>query len=104
MADVGLNRYDILSRIIKNMISYLDTPFDLGQTLYISDLYNVINDTIGVVDVVNVKLNNLSSGDYSNIVFDIDRHISADGRYIRVPENYVLELRYPFQDIKGTIR
>tara|TARA_R110002012_G_scaffold83224_2_gene209610 strand:+ start:578 stop:2377 length:1800 start_codon:yes stop_codon:yes gene_type:complete len=104
VADFGLNRFDVLNRIIRNMISYLDSPFDLGQTLYISDFYNVINDTIGVVDVVDVKLDNLTSGDYSNTVFDIDQYISADGRYVRVPEDCVLELRYPFQDIKGTIR
>lgn len=104
VADVGLNRYDVFNRIMRNMISYLDTPYDLGQTLYISDLYNVINDTVGIVDVVNIKLDNLTGGEYSYTVFDFDKRISADGRYVNVPENYILELRYPFQDIKGTIR
>jgi len=104
VGDIGVNRFDLLNRIIRNMLSYLDTPFDLGQTLFISDFYNVINDTQGVVDVVNVKLDNITGGIYSNQVFDFDRQISVDGRYVSVPEDCVLELRYPLQNIIGTIR
>jgi hypothetical protein len=29
--------------------------------------------------------------------------LSANGRYIEVPENVALEIRYPNEDIKGTI-
>ena len=79
-------------------------PYDLGEPLYITDIYNVINDTPGVVDVVSVKISNKSGGDYSEAAYSIDDNLSPDGRMLVTPEDAVIELKYPNKDIKGTIR
>ena len=104
VSDIGVNKFDLLNRCILNLSEKFSRPYDLGEPLYITDIYNVINDTPGVVDVVSVKIQNLSGGNYSDSVYSIDSNLSPDGRMLRTPEDAVIELRYPNKDIKGTIR
>jgi hypothetical protein len=55
------------------------------------------------VDVVGVKIVPKVGGTYSDLNFDIDRYTSSDKRYINVPVNVVMELKFPNVDIKGTV-
>ena len=104
VADLGVNKFDLLNSCVTNLEEKFSRPYDLGEPLYITDIYNVINDTPGVVEVVSVKIKNLSGGNYKDSVFGIDQHLSPDGRMLIVPEDAAIELRYPNKNIKGTIR
>jgi len=104
VSDLGSNKYDVFNRIIVRMQEFLTNPYDMGEPLMITRLYDVINDTPGVVDVVSVKIKNLSGNPYSSIVLNIDEHISADGRFIDVPEDTIMEMKFPLKDIRGTVR
>jgi len=57
-----------------------------------------------VVDTVSVKLFQKEGGDYSPTQFDLDAQISADGRYVSVPQNVIMEIKYPSADIKGSVK
>ena len=76
---------------------------DLGEPLYYNDIFKIIKDVKGVVDVVKVKVYNKYGGLYSNLYYDMDKYQSADGRYLNVPDNVVLELKFPSTDIKGVV-
>ena len=104
VADVGVNKYDLLNICISNLSNKFSRPYDLGEPLYITDIYNIINDTPGIVDVVNVKIKNMSGGGYSESIYGINDNLSPDGRMLITPEDAVIELKYPNKDIKGTIR
>ena len=104
VSDFGVNKVEVFNNIIANLTSFFFNPLDMGQTLYVTDIYEVINETAGVVDVANVRIKNVIGGQYAGTVFDIDEYISPDGRYIRVPNNYILEMKFPTQDIRGTVR
>jgi hypothetical protein len=104
VSDTGTNKYDIFNGIVRQLRQFMINPYDMGEPLAITRIYDVINDTPGVVDVVSVKIRNLSGSPYSNVVFNIDAHISPDGRFIDIPENVLVELKYPLRDIKGTVR
>ena len=104
VSDIGVNKYDLLNNCIISLTNKFSRPYDLGEPLYITDIYNVINDTPGVVDVVSVKINNKSGGNYSESAYSINDNLSPDGRMLVTPEDAVIELRYPNKDIKGTIR
>jgi hypothetical protein len=58
----------------------------------------------GISDTVSVKVVQKKGQLYSDIRFDIKEQTSADGRYISVPENLILEIKYPKLDIKGTVK
>ena len=83
---------------------YFKDTLYIGEPLYLTKIYNILNNVPGVFDVKNVKATNKRGGLYSNTVLEIDELLSKDGTYIKVPKNVILELRYPNVDIKGVIR
>jgi hypothetical protein len=50
-----------------------------------------------------VEIINKIGTNYSTIGYAIEPHMSADGRYLVIPQNAVVEIKYPFLDIKGTV-
>jgi hypothetical protein len=76
---------------------------DIGQPIYISKIYDILNSLDEIVDVTDVKITNESGGLYSDQVLNLKQYMSADGRILYAPENTVYELKYPDLDIKGTI-
>ena len=56
-----------------------------------------------VVSVKKVKIVNKQGTNYSSTRFDIRANTGADGSYVKVPENVVVEIKYPSLDIKGTV-
>ena len=77
---------------------------DIGQPIYITKIYDILNNLEEIVDVTNVEIKNLSGGRYSDEVLNLKQYISADGRILYAPENVVYELKYSNLDIEGTIR
>ena len=75
----------------------------MGTPFYISEIYQVLNDITEVVDTKNVKIVNKFGAGYSDSSYEIESNISADGRFIFVPEDTVLEIRYPNVDIIGVV-
>ena len=71
---------------------------------YISEIYRVLNDIPEVVDAQTVKIIQKTGSNYSSYNFDIDAATTADGRFIIVPENIVLEFKYPDVDIVGAVK
>jgi len=82
--------------------NYKDQSF-FGEPLYISDIYRLLNDIPGVLDAKDVKIVARAGSAYSSSTFNIENNVSADGRYVKVPENMILELRYPNVDIVGVV-
>ena len=76
----------------------------IGEPFYISDIYTKLNRINGVVDVVDVELIQKYGSAYSPHTFNIEDNMSPDGRYLIVPKNVVLEVKYPDQDIRGAIK
>lgn len=77
---------------------------EIGEPLSISKIYKVLNRTPGVVDAVDVKIEKKSGGNYSDTSFSIRRNLSPDGRFLWVPKDVILELKYLARDIKGVTR
>jgi hypothetical protein len=42
-------------------------------------------------------------GRYSDLGFNIRENMSPDGRYFIVPEDVIVEIKFPLQDINGVI-
>lgn len=96
-------KYDILSDAVNQIKEDLSLLPDFGETFYITNIYNSLKKVEGLIDVVNVTIEPKVGGAYSDVNFDIKSNTSPDGRYISVPKNVVMELKFPINDIKGTI-
>lgn len=77
---------------------------DIAEPLYISKIYTMLNRIRGVLDVKSVKIYPTIGANYSDTTFDFDDQKSDDATHIVVPENVVLEMRYPSADIRGTVK
>ena len=77
---------------------------DIGQPIYITKIYDRLNNLEEIVDVTSVEIDIKNGGRYSDEVVNIDQYTSADGRILYAPENVVYELKYPNLDIKGTVK
>ena len=104
LADPEFNKYQVLSNAQKAVAATFAEPLYMGETLYVTDIYNILNkDVPGIIDVKKVSIVSRSSGAYSGTSFDFNLQLSADGRFLMVPDNVCMELKYPDADIKGTI-
>jgi len=103
IADEEINRFQLLSdciQVVKDL--FLVTPF-IGEPFYITDIYSALNGVDGVVDTKRVEITKKTGSSYSSTKFDLKEALSADGRYLSVPLNVALELKFPDTDIKGAI-
>jgi hypothetical protein len=98
------DKVEALSAAITEIESMFEQKLDIGQPVYISKIYDVLNNLDEIVDVTDVKITNESGGLYSDQALNLDQYISADGRILYAPQNTVYEIKYPNLDIKGTIR
>jgi hypothetical protein len=96
-------KYDTLQRCQAALQKLYERKLEIGEKFYISDIYTKLNRVEGVVDVSKVSVFQKTGGRYSDIRFDLEKSMSADGRYINVPENVVMEIKFPTEDIKGVI-
>ena len=104
IADVDVNRFDLLdacNQAIRN--DFLTIKFGIGESVYLSDLFKVLNNVPGVTDTKSVEIVSLSGGVYSNISYDIDLNLSNDGRFLKIPSDSVAEILLPNTDIVGVI-
>jgi len=95
---------DVLSEAISALSDKFSRYYEISENFYISDIYSTLKDVEGVLDVISAKIILKIGGDYSNTYFDFQRELSADGRMLKIPQNVILELKYPNVDIKGVIR
>ena len=77
---------------------------DIGESLTISSVYSTLNNIAGVVDTVDVTIINKTGGLYSDISYDILGNLSADGRFVEFPEDFIWEIKIPLSDIRGSIQ
>ena len=101
----GSNKFEVL----ENATTILNTrlagrKMDIGERFYISDVYDILKFVPGLSDVVDVTITRKTGGNYSDTSFFLDEFIDPDGKYIDIPDNVVLEIKFPSLDIKGTIK
>ena len=94
----------VLSGCIEALKSYFNDVAYIGEPIYISRIYQILNEIQGVTSVKNVLITNKSGGNYSDISMDFRTALSRDGTYIKIPKNVIAELKYPDLDIKGMIK
>lgn len=104
VTNIDQDKFEALNEAIKEIQRMFMQKLDIGQPVYITKIYDKLNDLPEIVDITDVQIIHKSGSKYSDFSFDITENISADGRILYAPENVVYELKYPNIDIKGTIK
>lgn len=101
----GSNKFDVLASANDYLRNYvLGRTWDIGERFYISDIYGVLRAVPGLLDVVDVKITTQGGAQYSSLPFDINERTDPDGRYIDIPKNVIVEVKFPDADVRGTIK
>jgi hypothetical protein len=100
----GANKFDVIEAASRKLRNEYVRPFFIGERLSITEIYSLLNSVGGVADVTNVKIVVHAGGRYAQTGFNIDNQMSVDGRYVAVPDNVALEIKFPNTDIRGSVR
>lgn len=103
ISDMEADNADVLRRCISKLSSEFSITKHIGEAFFISDVYTFLKNVQGVNDVKWVTVSQKRGPEYSDIFFDINRFMSADGRYIEAPDNVIFEIKFPREDIVGEI-
>tara|TARA_E500000318_G_scaffold110723_1_gene126994 strand:- start:1154 stop:2950 length:1797 start_codon:yes stop_codon:yes gene_type:complete len=98
-----VSKADIHMQCVNEIIEELEVPKEIGEPFNATDIIRVLKNIDGVVQVKSIKLVNKSGGIYSDEEFNVDGHLSREGTVLSVDENMVLEVKYPFSDIIGSV-
>ena len=104
VAEPTVNKYDLTRTASRVLQQKFSKSYEIGQPIYIIDVYDTLNRVPGVVDVIDVEVVPKSGGNYSDTYLDFELYKSPDGRYIESPENCVFELKFPETDVRGAVR
>jgi len=104
IVDLEFNKFDVLVSAVGVLREKLSTPRDIGEAFYISDIYKILNNVNGVLDVQRVTVKQRTGANYADLDFNIEENTSPDGRYFVVPEDVIVEVKFPLQDIQGVIK
>ena len=98
------DKFLVIERCVEALREHFSQPLFIGEALYISDIYEVLKNVVGVLDVVKANIFIKSGGDYSESSIEIEKNLSPDGSYLAVPNNAIMELKFPDVDIIGKAR
>ena len=102
--DYSQDKFESLNVALTEVEDIFKEKMDIGQPIYITKIYDRLNNLEEIVDVTNVEITNQSGGEYSDNSLNLKQYISADGRILYAPENVVYELKFSDLDIKGTVK
>jgi hypothetical protein len=102
--DTNADRFTVLNRANAAITKYLNNnQFDIGESILITDFYKVLQKVKGIIDVIDLEIENRAGGMYSDLSYDFISNLTADGRRIEAKQNTIFELKFPNVDIKGSI-
>ncbi len=105
VAETGTNRFEVLNACVNKLQEkVLNVSKELGEPVYISELFKMLNSVPGVVDTTVVKLINKTGGSYSSFNYEIDKNLSQDGRFLIIPPDAVADVLFPNDDIVGVVK
>jgi len=88
---------------IEALTTLFSETFYIGEPLYISRIFQVLNKLDSVTDVIDINITPAVGGVYSSTTVSFSELISSDGTYYKAPRNCIFELKYPKNDIKGSV-
>ena len=104
IGEVDQDNFDLLSDAVNALSEKFTKTYDISENIYISDIYSTLKEVDGILDVTSAKAVLKVGGEYSDVFYDFQENLSADGRMIDIPNNVIVELKLPEIDIKGVIR
>jgi len=102
--DMSASKYNVINTANFALTKKFRQGFDIGEPIQLSEVYKILNKVEGIIDVLDVKIVEKSGGTYTGDSYDFKANTSADNRRILAEENVIFELKFPGNDIKGSVK
>lgn len=104
VADKNSNRFEILDACTEALKNKYIEPFDMGEPIYLNEIYSTLNRVRGVLDTEDVEIVVKRGSSYSTTTYSVAEGKVNGGRELMSPLNAAFEIKFPDLDIKGTIK
>jgi hypothetical protein len=109
--DKNINQTEVLRTTIDDVTEYFAIgKRKMGDPLFVGDLYRILGNINGIVNVVDVRVFNLIGGEYSSSEVsqaykdNITKEIQQSDMTIYMKSNQIYQIRFPNKDIKIRVK
>ena len=95
---------DLVVRANRALKDRYSNSLEIGQNFDLDEVRRILSGIEGIDGVRNVRLVNKFGGAYSDISYNVSAYTDAENRFVEVPKNVILEIKYPDTDIIGTLK
>jgi len=104
MVDREENRFSAISKANAALANrFSRNKFEFGEPINYSDVFQVLKNIDSILDVGEVTIKQQTGALYSDVSFNFDNFLAANGRMVIPPEDFIFELRFPSRDIVGSV-
>tara|TARA_R100001015_G_C4635188_1_gene203949 strand:+ start:10653 stop:12446 length:1794 start_codon:yes stop_codon:yes gene_type:complete len=97
----GADKKVVLSRCVEALSQNFGSNYYIGESVVISDIYRVLNNVVGVLDVIKARVFNKTGANYSGATLNINKNLSPDGNRLIIPKNAIAEFKFKNTDFVG---
>jgi len=94
---------DLLLSCRSQLTQLYAEKFNIGEPLNIAEVYQTLNRVEGVIDTTDVTIVKKTGTNYADTKYNVDEHMSEDGRLLFVPQDTILEIKFMASDIVGDV-
>ncbi len=104
IAQSDTNKNEVFNLAKEEIFKQLtETPPEIGEPFYLSEVFKILKEVDEVLDVINVKITSKTGTNYTSFKLNIEDNTSPEGRVIYLPQNCIWQIKYK-SDIIGTVR
>jgi hypothetical protein len=111
VVDKNINQTEVLRTTIDDVTEYFSiNRRKMGDPLFVGDLYRILGNINGIVNVVDVRVFNLIGGEYSSSEVaqaykdNITKEVQQSDMTIYMKSNQIYQIRFPNKDIKIRVK
>ena len=111
VVDKNVNRTEVIKTAVNDTIAYFAIEKrKMGDPLFVGDIYRILGNVSGVVNVIDIRVFNLVGGLYSSSEVtqsykdDLTKEILQSDMTVYMLPNQIYQIRYPNKDIKIRIK
>ena len=97
----GADKKIVMARCIEALGKNFSSNYYIGESVVLSDIYKVLNNVPGVLDVIKARLLNRTGANYSSATININKNLSPDGNHLIIPKNAIAEFKFKNTDFIG---
>jgi hypothetical protein len=109
--DKNVNQTEVLKNSINEITNYFSiSKRKMGDPLFVGDLFRILGNISGVVNVVDVRVYNMIGGEYSTSEVaqpykdETTKEIQQSDMTIYMKSNQIYQIRFPSKDIRIRVK